>query len=219
MRTKTLLLTAALCAAGVATSLAQVYSVNAVGYVNLSLPAGYSLIANPLNNGSNHLKAVLTGVPDAAVVYQWTGAAFDNDPPSYIDGVGWLNSVGPADDTVTLAPGAGFFLYLPAASTVTFVGEVPQGTLTQNVPTGYSIQASQVPQAGTLTALGFSAKDGDTVYQWIRSSQGYDANPPTFIEGGVGWIPQEPTIGVGEGFFLYRTGTAGTWTRTFSVNN
>src|SRR5690349_6980992 len=49
MRTKALLLTAALAAAGVSTSVAQVYSVNAVGYVNVAAPAGYSMISNPLN--------------------------------------------------------------------------------------------------------------------------------------------------------------------------
>ena len=47
MRTKTLLLTAALAAAGVVSSMAQVYSVNSVGYVNLTLPNGFSMIANP----------------------------------------------------------------------------------------------------------------------------------------------------------------------------
>src|SRR5688500_4600203 len=50
MRTKTLLLTAALSAAGIATSMAQVYSVNAVGYVNTQLVPGFSLVSNPLNN-------------------------------------------------------------------------------------------------------------------------------------------------------------------------
>ena len=48
MRTKTLLLTAALSAAGIATSMAQVYSANAVGYVNKLIPTGFSMIANPV---------------------------------------------------------------------------------------------------------------------------------------------------------------------------
>ena len=47
MRTKTLLLTAALSAAGIASSMAQVYSVNAVGYVNTPLVTGFNLISNP----------------------------------------------------------------------------------------------------------------------------------------------------------------------------
>src|SRR6478672_7317898 len=46
MRTKTLLLTAALAAVGVSSSMAQVYSVNVVGYVNKSVPKGFYMLAN-----------------------------------------------------------------------------------------------------------------------------------------------------------------------------
>jgi hypothetical protein len=49
MRTKALLLTGVLGAAlGSASLMAQVYSLNAVGYINVTLPAGFSLIADPL---------------------------------------------------------------------------------------------------------------------------------------------------------------------------
>ena len=47
MRTKALLLTAALGLASVATSMAQaVYSVNVVGYINLTMKPGFNLVAN-----------------------------------------------------------------------------------------------------------------------------------------------------------------------------
>ena len=52
MRTKTLLLTAALCAAGIATSKAQVYSVNAVGYVNTALVKAFVSAIGFLPKGS-----------------------------------------------------------------------------------------------------------------------------------------------------------------------
>src|ERR1700730_12330845 len=51
MRTKTLVCAAALMAAGVATSMAQsnVYSLNVVGYINITFPANkYTLTANQL---------------------------------------------------------------------------------------------------------------------------------------------------------------------------
>src|SRR5689334_14692664 len=55
MRTKTLLLTAALSAAGLLPSMAQVFSVNAVGYVNQSVPAnGLAILAVPLNGNPNN---------------------------------------------------------------------------------------------------------------------------------------------------------------------
>ena len=42
---------------------------------------------------------------------------------------------------MTLAPGEGFWLNWPEAApgTITFVGDVMQGTLTNPVPAGYSI--------------------------------------------------------------------------------
>src|SRR5258707_15596446 len=55
MRTKTLFLTAAFSAAGMATSMAQtVYSVNIVGYINLPIVHGLSLVANQLNASPNN---------------------------------------------------------------------------------------------------------------------------------------------------------------------
>lgn len=201
--------------------MAQVYSVNAVGYVNLDLPAGFSLIANPLNNGQNKLSAVIPTAPDGTTVFKFDGVGFDANAPSYIDGFGWFQAP-PADvNNYTLAPGQGVFISLPSAAKLTFVGEVPQGTLTTPVPSGFSILASQVPQAGTLTtALGFTGADNDTFFKFLRAQQKYDDNTPQFFaEGGVGWFPAEPTLEVGESFFLLRTSAAGTWTRTFSVNN
>jgi hypothetical protein len=217
MRTKTLLLTAVLGAAGVVSSMAQVYSVNAVGYVNLDLPMGFSLIANPLNNGDNKLSTLIPTAPDGTTIFKFDGTGFDSDAPLFVEGFGWFQSSHDVN-TYTLNPGEGVFISLPAATKVTFVGEVPQGTLTTAVPAGFSIRASQVPQAGLLTTdLGFSGVEGDTVYKWIRASQMYDANTPQFFEG-VGWFPEEPSVGVGESFFVLRTGAAGNWTRTFSVN-
>ena len=58
MRTKTLLLTAIVGALGFTAAQAQVYSVNAVGYVNKSIPSGFSIVANPLNNGDNKVSDV-----------------------------------------------------------------------------------------------------------------------------------------------------------------
>src|SRR5512139_1316589 len=61
MRTKTLLAMAAMSVAA-ATSWAQVYSVNAVGYVNVTIPADgakLALLANPLNGTNNQLNTIL----------------------------------------------------------------------------------------------------------------------------------------------------------------
>src|SRR5262245_48462452 len=89
MRTKTLLLTAAALTAGVLSSFAQssnVYSVNVVRYINITVPAGgYSFVANQLTNAGNNINVVLTnglrsdvnGVLNT-VYYKWTGGGYSS---------------------------------------------------------------------------------------------------------------------------------------------
>src|SRR2546430_17723666 len=98
MRTKTLILSAVLSAAGIASSLAQFYSVNAVGYVNQTFTsAGFYLISNPLNNGNNTISTVIPSAPDSAVIYRFSSTGgFDTDPPNYVQGAGWFTSQGAA---------------------------------------------------------------------------------------------------------------------------
>src|SRR6266404_3619153 len=148
MRTKTLLLTAVLGAAGAASSFAQVYSQNAVGYVNLTLKPGFQLVANPLNNTSangNAVSNLFATVPDGTTVY-----TFDATKQGFVtngkDFGEWANP------NATLTPGQGAFLLLPAGAnvTVTAVGDVMQGTLSNPIVKGFQIISSQVPQAGKI---------------------------------------------------------------------
>src|SRR6266513_2058939 len=111
MRTKTLLLAAVLSAAGVASSLAQVYSVNAVGYVNVTLTAGLNLICNPLKvTAGNDLTHALP-LADADVrttVYTYNGT-FQNST--------WLGTAVGWTTNLTIAPGQGFFINVAAGKT------------------------------------------------------------------------------------------------------
>lgn len=213
MRTKTLLLTAALGAAGIASSMAQVYSVNAVGYVNKDLVAGFNLVANPLKSteaNGNQIQNLFNSLPNGTAIYQFTGTKFDiatKDPD-----FGW-DPANVADNEVL--PGSGVFIRLAAPATLTFVGEVMQGTLNTPLPVGFSIVSSQVPQSGTATALGYVPQAGDAIYFWDKATQkyiisGYDAEFSEFS-------PPLQTLEPGDAFFMRKT-TAGTWTRTFSVN-
>ena len=226
MRTKTLLLTAALCAVGVVTSVAQapVYSVNAVGYVNKTISAGYNLIANPLNasNNVNLLSAVIPVAPDGTSAQKWDGVNQQFAQADTFLGGGWINGAFEPSTTV-VRPGEGFFIqYNSGANAVlTFVGEVPQGPLTNSIGAQNGFYSSIVPQSATLTALGFPGVEGMAYLAWDKVNQQY-AQALNYLGGG--WIngnfdPAEPTPAVAEGFLIVNPGPLVQWGRTFSVNN
>lgn len=212
MRTKALVLAAVLAAGSAVTGLAQtVYSINAVGYVNLTIPNGFSMIANPLNTTNNTLGSLFgANVPDFTTIYKWNGVAFQSatflfgacDQPNF-----------------TLAPGEGCFINATAAFTNTFVGEVIQSpdavtAITNALPAGFSIVSSKVPQEATLSALGLNSamSDFDTVYRYSNVSGAYTSS--TFLFGA--W-DNDATVAVGEAFWV-NASVAKPWTRIFQVN-
>jgi hypothetical protein len=223
MRTKTLLLTAALCAAGIATSQAQspVYSVNAVGYVNTSLVAGYNLISNPLNNTAtdgNLIKTLFGNLPDGTQVYLFNGTGFDIGTVDSLSG----GLTGPATLlNHALMPGEGVFVRINAAQTITFVGEVMAGSLSNPVPAGFSVRSSQVPQAGKVVDdLKFPVVEGDQIYIYNTTSGKYDIYTSDSLAT-TGWdgpgAAPNPSVDVGQAFFVH-TVAAKNWTRSFSIS-
>jgi hypothetical protein len=190
-----------------------VYSVNAVGYINVSCPQGYKIVSNQLISTNNSVPALFPSVPNGTKVLKWVGTGFATS--SYDSEFNeWT------DPNMKLSPGEGAFVFNPTATpiVVTFVGEVPQGNLTNAVPHNFSLQGSKVPQAGLLQAnLNYIPTLNDKVLKWVNNGptlQGY----ATFTFDDLGW-DTEPNIAVGEGFFINRFATGdGQWTRQFSVN-
>ena len=201
MRTRTLLLAAAALAAGLATSSAQVYSQNVVGYMNVTAPQGFSIIANQLNSTNNSIGSLIPSPNNGSIVYKFVNGVLTANNYFF----SWT------DPNMTLNPGEGVIFYNagPGGSTFTFVGEVKQGTLSTQLPAGFSIISSQVPQAGLIsTDLGMPIpNNGDIVYQGGT----FTANNYFF-----GWSGGEPNLGVGEAVLTYKT-AAQTWTRNFTV--
>ena len=227
MRTKTLLIAAATLAAGLSSSIAQVYSQNAVGYYNVTVsstgPAAtslsrYKIIANQLNKSDMTLNGVLgTNLPPGTLFYP-----FDPAIPGYGTTAELIDADAGWDPNYSLPLGKGGFVRNLAVAdmTITFVGEVPQGSITNTVwPSGYSIMGSAIPQGGAIqAALGFPGNEagGDFVQQWIPGTGYGTANE--YLGGGA-WDPNEPTVSVGEGFFVRRLTAGGTnWVRNFTVN-
>lgn len=217
MKIRALLITAAVGALGVASSNADVTSVNVVGFINVTCGSGYTMIANQLNTTNNTVAQMFANVPGGFAIWKWSGTAYNAN--NFDADFGWDNP------DMTLSPGEGAFAYNPYGTNIilTFVGEVPQGDVSLTIHAGFNMISSKVPQGkvsngaggwtgGLLqTDLGYTPVGGDAVLQWSGTFQqsSYDAD--------FGW-DNEPQLAVGEGFFLQRN-TAGsyTWARTFNV--
>lgn len=223
MRTKALLVTAALSAVGIATVMADpVYSVNVVGFINVTVPAGgYALVANQLNGTNNLLRTIIPTYADGGQLLTWNPALQTFVQFFYDATDGWLDGT-LAQANPDVSPGKGFFLLNPlgTAQTVTFVGEVPQGTaLSTPIGVNYSLVGSIPPLAGTATSLTLPAVGGNQLLKWDVIRQTYIQY---FYDETDGWLDGtlaqvDPPLAVGEGFFVLNTGAAATWTQNFSV--
>lgn len=192
----------------------QVVSVNAVGYVNVVIPPGFSMVCNPLSQGGT-LGTLFSNAPSQTVVYTFDGTLFHYGT---YHGNGRFS--GDLTGSETLSPGQGVFVYNPNSQfTNTFVGEVLTGTLVIPLSPGFQIVSSAVPQTGkVVTDLGVPMSSGDIVYIY-DSVNGYTYY--TYHTGNKwsGSGTTEPTISVGSAFWVYRSGTGTVdWSRTFSIN-
>jgi len=234
MRTKTLLLSAAALVAGLATSQAQVYSQNVVGYATLTLnPNNYCLIAPTLDvdgTGTNGSITSVLGTNCAVntIVYAWNGSGFDSLGYSVVRGQGtapiW-NIAGVPDSTYPLNCGEGFWIVDPSDASVTVSGNVLQGSLVNKfMPSqnNYGLISDQVPLAGGLTSvLGYQPTENDIAYIYNGSGFNEFTYAPLGRGGSVVWqyngASNEPQISVGEGFWIVPAGATPSWTQTFNV--
>lgn len=280
MRTKTLALSAVLGALGTASLVAQtnVYSLNAVGYINVTMPPGYSIITCPLicgtdteyastyggNPVTNDLNVVLNndnGQYARAIVLQFiNGGAFGNadSGQTAAAGGGWAGAsslpagpwgaAGQSDigQGVSLLPGQAVFFHNPnslnggASMSATFVGTVPQGSLTNVLVPGYNLVGSMVPASGdlvqnsitgqffnsTVNASGSSdlgPANGDYIENYNTAVVGgsqvaYVGNGSWFgsWSGGLSAAGNPDTSAVSQGFFYFNAGKDGVAAQTIN---
>jgi len=195
----------------------QVYSGNVVGYVNVPVGTNrYHLIANPLRTTNDTLNTVLPSAPAGSRVWIWdvasqrfVGPAVYSPPP-----VLWSTNF-------PIPVGKGFMFHTSTYGTLTFVGEVLQGALSNGVAGAnrLSLLGSMVPQAGAFsTTLAFPPSDGDSVYQFSTAAQSYFDARSFYLDYDSSWHPNEPTLAVAEGFFVQHPGADKAWLRNFTVN-
>jgi len=211
MRTKILLASAAALAAGLVASNAQVYSANIVGYVNVTSAGGsaYSLLANPLDNGTNTLSSLVTA-PTGSHALVWNGTGFT---PSTKTPTSW-------SPNQVIPPGAGFFLQPTGANPVTntFVGNVicpPGGSVTNALAGGsaYTLVGSPVPFSDNLggSNMNLGIPTGSHVLTWNGSGYTPSTKTPT------SYSPNQ-SITPGEGFFVQPTGPTYNWVQSLPAH-
>jgi len=201
-----MLMGAAAFAVGALSSSAQtVYSVNVVGYVNevfagTNAPGNpshhsqYTLVSNPLDNGSGNTITQLFA-SQGSNIYGDTAYYFS---PTLQGFVADLNSYGWGAPNIALPPGSGFFfLNTGPTFTNTFVGTVIQAPAITPVPLipGYSLASSTFPVGGFIQDLGLNASNGDTVYMFSQSLQGFIAMLDSYGWGATPGFNVDPVKG------------------------
>ena len=138
------------------------FSSQIVGFVTISAGSGFTAIANPFDSGDNTLAALITNVPDGTALNKYTtGLGFTSNVFS-----GGIWSTGAA----TLNPGEGGFLLNPTRNklSLVFSGTVLQGTVTNDIPPGYSLISATIPLPNPLTS--FPACSGDQIQLYNRGA-------------------------------------------------
>jgi hypothetical protein len=217
MRTRALLCAAALAAGAVSSMAQNVYSLNVVGYVNYAFSSGnYVLVNNPLDNTNNDLNTIIPTAPNGTTVQLWNAAIQDFSPtiPAYST---FNNKWTP---TTTIQPGQGFFVVAAGNFTNTFVGNVRQGPVTNNLigAGNYEAIGSTVPLGGGITNVlaQYPAGNGDTIQLWNVGLQDFDPSIPAYSTFNNKWTPDH-VFAVGEAFFLVRAGGPVAYVRSFTV--
>jgi len=201
-------------ALSLATSQAQVYSANIVGYANVVLHGNgqYTCVANPFDHGNGNYATNLlnSALPKQSQYLTWNGASFVTIQKL---AAGW-----PATATDQLPPGGGFFVRngSPGSGapdvTNTFVGTVIPNvglTVTNAEPIGYTLQGSPIPYAGNLAIAGQAGGDPNMDFGSPLTKQSqiltWDPVGQAFVtaqkNATLTWI-STASVGVGNGFFI-----------------
>jgi hypothetical protein len=182
----------------------QTYSINVVGYYNLTLYPGDNLIANQLGTPDNRLNNLLIyGVADGSTLTKWDPLANQFLPASVFDAATTNWSI-----NYSLTYGEGALLHSPGTTVNTFVGEVFPGynidtfvlNWNPNNANGLYLISSPVPMARPISQMfaavtGRSPRDGEWVRLLDPATQTYLTT--VFDPFSGTWSNGDPVLGVG----------------------
>lgn len=172
-----MLVSALLGTIGSVSAMAQVYSLNTVGYISNSIPVGYSIITCPLvMSPDNTLLTLLPNTNGQYVVpghyhlnvYGWTpGVGYQNSDttvnPALGNGSGWQNG----GTGIDLVPGTAAFIFngFPVGSNVTYTwaGQVPSAAINYNMTNtlipGFNLTGSILPAIGDIVSTNINGSN------------------------------------------------------------
>ena len=245
MRTKTILLSGILAALSGVSLMAQVYSLNAVGYINVTCGQLFTIVADQLY-ASNAVNGVippnyisplldaqlLDGNHDGVEIFKYNNGSYTTLAVQQVTGQPAVWSEPSLAQTTTINPGESVFFYNPYSTnmTLTFVGTVPQGSLTNTAlqPNtlangGFSMVSTIVPFGGAIdSVLGLNQTNvniGDEVFVYNPTAGEYASYSTVLNSGIFSWQPNPPVLAVGQGFFYFTLSKSGVnWVQNFSVN-
>lgn len=185
----------------------ELWSLNVIGYASVSLPPGFSMIANPFDSADT-IGEVLKGWPDGTTLNKFDTRLFRLTENAVKQGK-WTDP----DEKLLHGEGAIFFNPTSDYKSASFTGEVIQGHLALPIPAGFSVRSSLVPQAGNLVDdLGFPITNGDVIHIFDRERQKYLLHPYENAH----WPAGPPVVSVGESFWVAKT-EPGNWIRRFTI--
>lgn len=158
----------------------------------IGVRAGFNLIANQLDHGSNMLNEIMPVVPDGCVL-----SKYDNANGTWCQAYysGASNSWIPA--TLALSPGEGAFLQSPASFSLEFHGTPHVPVLPITNAGACLLLSRQTNDIGTYENIfGASPGTGAAVYRWSGSNYSVYG-----FTAGV-WTPSAPAIPVGEAVWI-----------------
>ena len=197
-----------------------VYSVNVVGYVNMTFTNNqFKLFTNPLDHTNTYaaLFPNLTASDKGSIIYQWDSTNGYSYALYAGTSRGWVDlETGLSANEWTLAPGQGAFFYSVQTFTNTFVGNVMQGSLSFPIAAGFTQVGSIVPQAASVADLGLVPLNRDMIYKWNGTDYEYWQYANSKWRNLKSGAVEIPTLDVGDAVFYY-SDTGFNWTRTFEV--
>jgi len=227
MRTKTILLSALLGTLGSVSLMAQstnVYSLNAVGYINVTVQPGFNIVSCPLIASPDN--TINTLLPNGAGQFKkWQFWGY-----SPAAGGGYKEELGQptswsAGGTSVLAPGQAAWLFNPGAnpSNITFVGTVPSGSLTNTlVSKSFNLVSSILPTSGDLITnplMNFTTPASKDQVWMYTAGAGGGYKETIKAASGTAWNAGDPVqANVGGGFWYFNNQTTNNnWIESFSV--